>query len=395
VRAIEILHDRFQSGMGFLHAKRWDALWRCVLALLASKQLWLTGMGRAWPTDALKKHGIKAIDRFLGNQKIWWQRFEIARALVVSLLARPRRPIVLIDTMEIRHKVVAVTASLAHNGRSLPIWSTTIKAIRLNAKQGRRFLEELKKILPEDPRCRPILVTDGGFESAWFDDVERLGWDYVGRVRGQTKVLHRDAWLTCSDLHRMATRRPKNVGLVSYPKKKPRRRRLVLSKLPTSHHRRRQTRRGLDNDSNYKHYRKNAHEPLVLTTSLTSRAAAVVEIYKLRMQIEQSFRDLKCYRWGWSLRLCKTRSPQRLELLLLIASVATIVQQLVGIAGEGSHLARRHQANTVRRRRVLSVFFLGGLLLASADGELITERSLRDATNRLRSEISSLGQLAC
>lgn len=394
MRALEILHDQLQSGMAFLHAKRWRALWCCVQALLIGKQLWLTGLGRQWPTAARRKHGIKAVDRFLGNPEVSRQRFQIAQALVAYVLPKQcRRPIVLVDTMEIRHKIIAITASLAHNGRALPIWSTITKALRMNAAECRRFLDELKKVFPTDLNLRPVIVTDGGFESAWFDELDRLGWDYAGRVRGQSKILHRGRWLRCQQLHHLATKRPKNLGWAKFPMRNPRQRRLVLSKLPKSRHRRIKTRRGPGNDSNYKHYRKNAHEPLLLTTSLTSRSVHIVEIYKLRMQIEQSFRDLKCFRWGWSLRHCRTRSRSRLELLLLVASIATIVQQLVGIAGEASHLDRRHQANTVRDRRVLSVFLLGGLLLGGIDVDDIDKRVLMQAIGRLQSEISRLTRL--
>jgi len=121
----------------------------------------------------------------------------------------------------------------------------------------------------------------------------------------------------------------------------------------------------------------------------------VVSIYSLRMQIEESFRDLKCHRWGWSLRHCKSRSRARLEILLLVASIAIVIQQLVGLAGEACGLSHRHQANTVRSRRVLSVFLLGAYLLGTRDVEFITTASLDRATTRLRSEIGKLAPLKC
>ena len=393
MRALEILQERFFRRIDFLHAARAQALLRAVVALISGRRLWLTALGRAWPTTAHRKHGIKAVDRLLGNGHLHRERFSVAAALVALVLPKRCQPVVLVDTMEIRDKVVAVTASLAHAGRSFPIWSTTISALRLNAWQGRRFLRELGRVLPQD--CRPILVTDAGFESAWLNEVVRLGWDYVCRVRGQTKFLYHGKQVGCPELHRLASGRARNLGLIGFPLRSPQQRRLVLSSVPKSGHRRVKTRRGPGNDSNYRHYRKNAHEPLLLTTSLSCRPSQVVSIYSLRMQIEESFRDLKCHRWGWSLRHCRSRSRARLEILLLVASIAIVIQQLVGLAGEACGLSQRHQANTVRSRRVLSVFLLGAYLLGTRDAEFITAASIDSATTRLRNEIGKLAPPKC
>jgi hypothetical protein len=374
--------------MQFLHAKRLGALWRGVHALLDSRKLWLTAIGRSWPTPAKRKHAIKAADRLLGSSVIHSERFRIASATAATILPRgTTRPLILVDTMEIRHNVVAFTASVAHCGRALPIWSTTIRGLRANAEHCRRFLAELAQVLPQN--IEPILVTDGGFERDWFDEVVKKGWHYVGRVRGATKFAYRGQILDCQGLHRLATARDKDLGLASFPTRhKARTRRLVVSKLPTSGHRRRKTRTGNDNDSNYLHYRKNAHEPLLLTTSLMLGASRVVAIYKRRMQIEQSFRDLKNHRWGWSLRHCLTRSRARLEVLLLVAAVAMLAQHLVGLAAESCGLHRQHQANTTSSRRVLSFFYLGGLVLR--DDHDISAKALSAARRKLTSKIDHL-----
>jgi hypothetical protein len=53
-------------------------------------------------------------------------------------------------------------------------------------KVHEQFLKVLQKRLP--PRCRPILVTDPGFRTPWFKQVEALGWDWVGRIRNRHEV---------------------------------------------------------------------------------------------------------------------------------------------------------------------------------------------------------------
>lgn len=56
------------------------------------------------------------------------------------------------------------------------------------------------------------------------------------------------------------------------------------------------------------------------------------------MQIKQNFRDLKNQRWGFGLRDSKTINMQRLEILLLISNIATMVLWLLGIAAETKKL---------------------------------------------------------
>ncbi len=73
------------------------------------------------------------------------------------------------------------------------------------------------------------------------------------------------------------------------------------------------------------------------------------------MQIEEAFRDLKSTRFGLSLELHRTYQVERLQVLLLVATLALLVAWLMGKATE----LRHYQANTVRDRVVLSTIFIG------------------------------------
>ncbi len=57
------------------------------------------------------------------------------------------------------------------------------------------------------PHCRPILVTDAGFRTPWFKQVEALGWDWVGRIRNRHEVQRpgEQECIPCKSVYPQAT----------------------------------------------------------------------------------------------------------------------------------------------------------------------------------------------
>ncbi len=101
-------------------------------------------------------------------------------------------------------------------------------------------------------------------------------------------------------------------------------------------------------------------EPWLLATSLTSETARdakkIVKIYRTRMQIEESFRDLKT---GLNFNDSNTRTLVYLSTLLLFAMLAQYVLFLLGMAVEFSQQNLRYQANSIKTKTVLSYQFIG------------------------------------
>ena len=76
-------------------------------------------------------------------------------------------------------------------------------------------------------------------------------------------------------------------------------------------------------------------DPWTLVTSLGLvhlTAKQIVKIYSKRMQIEESFRDLKCARYGCAFDYSLTRHPDRLMILVLIHALATFVAWLMAMS---------------------------------------------------------------
>jgi hypothetical protein len=84
------------------------------------------------------------------------------------------------------------------------------------------------------------------------------------------------------------------------------------------------------------------------------------------MQIEETFRDAKNHRFGWSLGVVQLSSPQRMATLLLLATLAMVVVTLVGMGAERRGTHRAYQANT-EKKRTLSFFVLACAIIRRGD----------------------------
>lgn len=85
------------------------------------------------------------------------------------------------------------------------------------------------------------------------------------------------------------------------------------------------------------------------------------------MQIEETFRDLKSPAYGFGLRQSCINSPERLDIIQLIALMVQCLLWLFGLHAQQQGWDRHFQANTVRHRTVLSTISLGMEVLRRPD----------------------------
>lgn len=98
-----------------------------------------------------------------------------------------------------------------------------------------------------------------------------------------------------------------------------------------------------------------AKDPWLLASSCslaTLPATEIVRLYASRMQIEQSFRDLKSHRYGCAFEDTLTRTGKRLEMLLLIHALATLIAWLEGLAAVALMLTARPTCDCVKHRHL-------------------------------------------
>lgn len=388
MHGIGLLHNWLTTACSFMHLGRVGAVVAAVGALLdRGAKLSLSHLGRHLDSAAFRKHSIKRMDRLLGNGHLHTERVFVYQAMARWVLKGQRRPVILVDWSDCApgHQYLMLKAAVPAGGRALTLYEEVHPLSAYNSRGVHQaFLVRLKAVLPGG--CRPIVVSDAGFRGPWFRAVERLGWDWVGRVRNKVKyrLEGTEAWRYTTELYAQAAPAASYLGAAELSAQRPHRAHLHLLRavLRTRSGKRRR-------DANTQRCRKMYRDPWLIATSLSPEeypAPRVMKLYKLRMQIEESFRDLKGHRWGLGLEYARSRSVERLEVLLLIGALAALLLWLTGLAARLKGWARHFQANTVTDRTVLSMGFLGKEVLKTDRFE-IRRRDLTRAMKQLRIHI--------
>jgi Transposase DDE domain len=356
-----------------VHAKRAAACQRAVLAVVLGAALSLSAIALGIRSATGYRHRIKSVDRLLGNAALHAARSSLYAALAARWLCGVRQLLLVIDWSDLTpdQSWHWLRASVAVEGRSVTLYEEVHPQRRLgNPKVHRQFLARVAGLLPAG--CAPIVMTDAGFHAPWFKAVSARGWAFVGRIRGRDTVQHETGpWIRGTALYTHATAQARNLGQHTYVRSNPIEVRLVLVKLPARGRHRLNIygRRRLGRSS--RKCARAAHEPWLLAASMRLdhlSAAAIVQLYAQRMRIEQSFRDTKNLRYGQGLRIARSRTRERLQMLLLIGHLAAFVQRLIGEAAKAHQLQLNFMATRRKTRPEISVMTLARrILLAPSD----------------------------
>lgn len=361
-------YTKMIEELSFVHKTRLDSLLTVSKALVDGSKLSVAQLGNRIINNTTPKHNIKKVDRLLGNKNL--EVKEIYSKLSKMLLSSMKEAIILVDWCIYENKKYHVLqASLVAEGRSLPIYRDAHDITSADFHQTiaeNDFLDNLEKCIPKNIH-KVVIVTDAGFHTPWFSKVIALGWDFVGRLRGNLTVkLDDDSWKPANQFFDQASNKPKFLGEAKVGKS-------VFSKygitagVHTYHSPRknRESRNKRYNKAINELYKAVNKEPWVILTSLRELdqfSKSVIKIYQKRMQVEQNFRDDKSNRWGFAFRSTKCNKAHRLSVYLLLATIAQIFLWLIGFAAEKSGLKQMFQVNTLKRR-VLSYVSLGKLMV--------------------------------
>jgi len=343
-----------------IHQKRLTVLGEVLETVLDSKQLSVTTVGRKMKNTNQSRSNIRKVDRLYSNAHLYHEREIIYRTMATWIINSPR-PFIVVDGSKLPNsQCYTLRASVIAKGRALTVYECTFTQAEYGSlKLYKRFLAGLGRVLPKD--TVPILITDAEFRTPWFKEVYALGWDFIGRVRGNAQCAMGDEdFIPCKDIFLTARQKPRCLGQGS---------------LTASHdcdgyfylyHRPKVGRHATKHclKLNNKHHAETANEPWLLFSSLeVNLAQHIIKAYEYRMTIEENFRDTKSTRYGLALEMTFSKSHKRYAIMLLLAMLASVIAYLVGTLAELKQWHYQFQATSTKNKRVLSRFFLGAEVL--------------------------------
>lgn len=365
MHALTILHRCLGPLLTGIHARRLTTLLEAVAATVGGPRLTLTDIGRRFGGEASLRNRIKRSDRLLGNRHLQGQARTIYAALARKLLSGVLEPLIVIDWSDLKadQSLHLLRASLPVGGRSLTLYEEVHPQGKLGNRQVQhRFLQRLAQLLPAS--AAPIIVADSGFKVPFFREVERLGWRWVGRVRGRDYIKLK-RWRSCTRVFEEATTTPTCLGTGEWVRSNPLRALFVLVRLPQKGRQAKTAAGKRARSKKSQQAARSAREPWLLVAATRFAdwpARRLVRVYRQRMQIELSFRDMKSEHFGEGLERSASNGTGRFTVLVLIASLAAILLWLIGTAAERAGLHELLRPGS-RTRRAYSRLFLARLLL--------------------------------
>lgn len=378
---INILDNFLDESCGWLHGHTRRGLSASVSGLLTGERLTLTAIGRDLPGAADEKHKVKRVDRLLANRRLQGAVKRVCGAVVSGLASRHAwLPIVVDWTSGPGQRLLLLEAAVPIGGRAVPIYHQVHRlSAYKNPRVQNQYLHRLAEVV--GPEARVVIVTDAGFQRSFFETVEQLGWSWIVRLSTPLSVRRAAAmaWQPVAALQTLARPRPRCLGVYEISQRARYWARVCVVAPPRQQRRDRPNNREHGHGTAGRRYRKVYREPWVLASNLPADLFGVNDIVKLyaeRMQIEETFRDVKSHRYGYALDYTRTRTCRRFSVLRLLGTLALFVQCLIGLTAERKGWAARFQANTERRRRVLSWTFLARRVARSARYQLTYEELL-------------------
>lgn len=365
MQQLTLLHKEFKKELSFVHKTRLNCLMHTCTTAARNNTLYLTGLGRKDPSKTKTSSNIEKTNRLLGNKHLHTERPAFYHSIATRLIPSWMNPWIHVDwsCINATTNLYLLRASISVSGRSIVIWEECHpKKKENNHAVHKQFLKNLKGILP--PCAPPVIVTDAGFRAPWFEAVGQMGWHFVGRLRNKNLVLIEDTqtWQLSSLFFKQATGKPSHLGHALLTEKEKVPVHIVLFKGKSQNRHKRNLNKKISASGKSKRYSKAAKEPWVLVTSLPQardNPNHIVNIYRQRMRIEENFRDSKCPHYGLGLKKSLTKAPERMDILLLIAAIATFAAWIAGLVTQMMGKASDFQAHSAKFTRSLSIVYLG------------------------------------
>lgn len=394
MHAQTIIQDLLTTHCPSMHDKRRQSL-AAIADAAGHGGLGLLKISKALKNTCSLRHRIKRCDRLLSNIHLANERILVYRALAAQVLQGQSQACIIVDWSDLLPDTSqhVLRAAVAVKGRAIVIY----EEIHPNSGYGKAsvhnsFIKTLRTILPT--QCQPVIITDAGFRSPWFKMLDTLGFSWIGRIRNVDTVRAEgdSNWRGCKQHYADTKGHSRDLGMFDYTQKSRVQCRLILVKrVPKG--RKRKTGSGKDAcNARSNKQRKGQKEPWLLAVSphlAKLCAQRVVSLYATRMQIEQSFRDLKNPEYGMGLSTSQTRKSNRLSILLLIAALLSYALWLIGLSARKNGFKIGYGSKK-KALTTLSILSLAQLWITEMKPRLLSTRQINAASIELASMVVTL-----
>ena len=363
------LHNSLSESCSEIHEARLNAVLDVASGLRNSQNLSLSELGRNLPGNAKLKNKIKKVDRLEGNKALHNELFLLYQGLssfVLRYISQDPTIPLLIDICCLKddREIQMLSAEVALKGRSLPLYREVYIDIETKGR-AQNFLKELSLCLPQ--KRKVIIIMDAGFYEEWFKEIETLGWYWLCRIRGgkSVKLSEESEWKTVKELipeiksktthyeHALLTKNHERSCRMITTHRQPKGRKVKTSRGKTTS--------TVSNGS----FSQSNKEPWILATNLPLDVTPVdvVNLYFKRMQIEESFRDMKSHQFGLAGRYVRTHCVNRWGVKMVLAAIVQITYWVIGVIAHSQNKQCYFQANTVKDKKIFSYFTLGKMMI--------------------------------
>ena len=337
VRRVGVAHEQVHALVDELfgedvHAQRVLSVGNAVAGVIEAGALSIHAIGRglAAVRSLTDKHAIKQVDRLVGNEKL---DAEVLEAVWTKTMLAGRDDVfVSLDWTEFDpddHSMLVLSLEVGR-GRALPlVWKTVVKSALKGNRNNHEdaLLSRFRLSVPDGVRV--TVVADRGFsDQALYEFItDELDMDFIIRCRA-------DVYVTDAN----GERRPAGEWVRANG-----RLRALRGASVTTH----QTPVGMV----VLVQEKRMQDSWCLATSRDDLTGAEVkQRYGKRFTCEETFRDVKDWRYGLGMKWQKVSKPERRDRLMLMAVLAVHLLTLLGEAGERAGLDRLLKTNTSKKR---------------------------------------------
>lgn len=363
------LYNSLSESCTEIHQARLNAVLDVASGLRNSQNLSLSELGRNLPGDAKLKNKIKKVDRLEGNKTLHNELFSLYQGLssfVFRYIAQDSTLPLLVDICCLKddREIQMLSAEIALKGRSLPLYREVYRDTETKGR-AHNFLKKLSLCLPRNRQV--IIIMDAGFYEEWFNEIELMGWYWLCRIRDgkSVKLSEASEWKTVKELIPEIKSKTAHYEQALLTKEHERTCRMVTTHRKPKGRKVKTSRGKITSTVSNGSFSQSNKEPWILATNLPLDVtpADIVNLYFKRMQIEESFRDMKSHQFGLAGRYVRTHCVNRWGVKMLLAAIVQITYWVIGVVAHSQNKQRYFQANTVKDKKLFSYFTLGKLMI--------------------------------